>query len=81
MYADNKQTYSTDAFVALPVDILGTEYYVITYKTYPEMVIVGTENGTDVNVTFPVGVGLPISVAYNGTTYGDGETMEISLNR
>lgn len=31
VYGINKQTYSTDGFVALPNDVVGTEYYTAHY--------------------------------------------------
>ena len=59
VYAMSRDTVKTDAFLAIPVDSLGTEYIVQSYKNTPievsdggtEFAVVGTEDGTNVTVT------------------------------
>ena len=34
VYSVNKEPKSTDAYISLPVDVLGTEYYAMTYTWY-----------------------------------------------
>ena len=63
VYAINKERYSTGAFIAYPLDVLGTEYYVIMYKYYGsvsssgqksvDVGIVAAYNSTSVNVSVP----------------------------
>ncbi|MDH5602694.1 MAG: gliding motility-associated C-terminal domain-containing protein [Cyclobacteriaceae bacterium] len=56
VYALNKRIYSADATVILPVEALGKSYRVISYKgldpsRYSEFLIVGIEDGTEVEIT------------------------------
>lgn len=80
VYGLNAIRYSTDAFMGLPTDILGTEYIISSYKglgaSYPSMAtVVGAEDGTVVTFipTNAVGsnaAGVPFSVTVNkGQTY------------
>lgn len=63
--------YSTDAFLALPTDSLGTEYLVLSYRNTPrfssngsQFGVVGTEDTTSVTFTLPKG-GSPQKVTLN----------------
>jgi hypothetical protein len=56
VYAMSQQTATTDAYLALPVDAIGTDYYIMSYSTsiyeHPtSMTIVATEDNTSVNIT------------------------------
>lgn len=75
---------NTGAFLALPTDALGTEYYVATYNIAPrvhrakrgnEFIIIGTTQDTVVEVTL---VG---SARYEGETYANGSRVQITINR
>ena len=68
VYCVNKEQKSTDAYISLPVDVLGREYYAITYITDAELLVVGTEDNTTVNITWPTGAG-PTKVQFKGVTY------------
>ncbi len=56
VYALNPERYSTDAFLVLPVDVLGLEYILMsydpTYSRYPsELAITGVYDNTVVTIT------------------------------
>lgn len=56
VYGLNQFQYSTDAFLALPVDVLGLEYLNISYQglggSYPsQMLVTGVYDGTEVTIT------------------------------
>ncbi|MBK9405615.1 MAG: T9SS type A sorting domain-containing protein [Ignavibacteria bacterium] len=82
VYGLNRYQYTTDAFLGLPVDILGTDYIVLTYKNTnivngTEFGIVGTVNGTTVTITPSETTGPRIAgVPYN-ITLNEGETYEL----
>ncbi len=55
VYALNRQPASTDAYLALPITALGSDYRIVTYKvTYPTkgscFSIVATQNGTSLTI-------------------------------
>lgn len=84
VYGLNRRTYSTDAYLGLPTDALGTDYTVLTYKNQGpfdfasvSFGIVGTVNGTVVTIT-PSVTTLTHSagVAYN-VTLNQGDTYEL----
>lgn len=83
-YGVNKQTYSNDAFLALPTDVLGTEYYTVTY--YPptrktQIMVVGVHDSTSVTIKFPSGSWARTTDSYNGKTYATGSTLALTLNK
>ena len=54
VYGLNRIKFTTDAFVGLPTDALGTEYRVISYKAWiapPEASVVATADDTTVTIT------------------------------
>ena len=82
VYGFNRASATTDAYLALPTDILGTDYYVLTYKNSgivagSQFGIVGTVNGTTVTIT-PSSTthGHTAGIAYN-ITLNQGETYEL----
>jgi len=65
VYGINQRLTVTDAFLAIPVDALGTEYIVQSYPSSltenpttggSQFAIVGTVDGTSVTVTLPINV-------------------------
>ena len=68
VFSVNKERWSTDAYLSLPVDVLGREYYAMTYITDAELLVVGTEDNTTVKITWPTGAS-PISVQFEGVMY------------
>ncbi|KAJ8315039.1 hypothetical protein KUTeg_007189 [Tegillarca granosa] len=83
-YGVNKQLNSNDAFLALPTDVMGTEYYAISY--YPpyrrcQLMVVGVEDSTSVQIKFPSNSWAQTTDSYNGQTYAAGSTLSITVNR
>ncbi|KAJ8316655.1 hypothetical protein KUTeg_005793, partial [Tegillarca granosa] len=71
IYGVNKETYSNDAFLGLPVDVLGDEYYVACWwppSRQCELLVVGTQDGTSVTITLSQHLG-SYYVTYNGKRY------------
>ncbi len=81
VYGLNQRANTTDAFLGLPVDILGTQYINLTYRNVnvvngTQMGIVATQNETQVTIT-PTALaglgrvaGVPYSIILNqGQTY------------
>lgn len=61
VYGLNQARTTSDAFIALPSDVLGTEYYVVSYPsdnsqgfTPSEFAVVATEDATDITITASV---------------------------
>ncbi|XP_035668453.1 IgGFc-binding protein-like isoform X2 [Branchiostoma floridae] len=70
---------SSDAFLALPTDVLGTEYYVSCYNPSSnepsQFGVVGIRDGTTVNI-------VPTQdVTFDGTAYTAGQTITVTLDR
>lgn len=82
IYGVNKETYSNDAFLGLPTDVLGKKYYAICY--YPpsentEILVVGVEDNTA--VTMKLADHSDISFNYGGKTYKKKDTLNVKLDR
>jgi len=83
VYALNYEAYSSDATIVLPTNTLGTEYYTaninpsVSTGTMPtELLIVGTQNGSQIQITPSVltnggnVAGVPYTITLNqGETY------------
>ncbi|TFZ63847.1 T9SS type A sorting domain-containing protein [Hymenobacter sp. UV11] len=82
VYGLNRQQYTTDAYLALPTDVLGTQYINLGYLNSEltnvmgtQFALVGTVNGTVVTITPTVTagtrvVGVPYNITLNqGQTY------------
>lgn len=69
VYGLNRVSFTTDAFLALPTDILGTDYRYMNYKENGNghlMGIVATENNTTVTITPKIAMGPhPANTPYN----------------
>ncbi|KAJ8315427.1 hypothetical protein KUTeg_007577 [Tegillarca granosa] len=83
-YGVNKQKYSNDAFLALPTDVLGKEYYAVTY--YPpyrkaQIMVVGVQDSTSVTIRFSSSSWSRTTDSYGGKTYAAGSTLRIRVNR
>ncbi|XP_019620162.1 PREDICTED: IgGFc-binding protein-like [Branchiostoma belcheri] len=70
---------SSDAYLAIPTDVLGTEYFVSCYvpiNNHPSQFgIVGVSDGTTVNI-------VPTKdVTFGGTAYTAGQTITVTLDR
>lgn len=69
VYGMNRAVYSTDGFLGLPLDILGTNYLTMTYSGFTsEFAIVSPYDNNQVSIT-PI-IGDPLNVNLNqGETY------------
>jgi hypothetical protein len=79
VYGLNRRDATTDAYLSLPLDILGTDYFVLGYMNTNvvnanQFLVVGTANGTVVTITTTVTVGGRVAgVPYN-ININQGET-------
>lgn len=81
VFGVNKEIYSTDGFVSLPTDSLGTEYILVTWSSEGEFMIIGVTNGTIVNITLPTFVSTNLAVSYHGNIYTNGDVFTVYLDR
>lgn len=82
-YAVNKVSSSCDAYLALPVDVLGLEYYTVSWfpsSYYCQVVVIGVEDATSVSVKLSSHLGT-YTVVYEGITYGQGQTITTTLQK
>ena len=82
VYGINKGLYSTDGFLALPMDTLGKEYYAISSAVngkYCELGIVATKDNTMVHLVLPAHGN--VRIEYKGKTYQQGESIAVALDR
>ena len=83
VYGVNKEYYSCDAYLALPVDVLGMEYYTVSWypsSYYCQIVVIGVEDGTSVQVKLSTHVGSQ-KVSFEGGSYGKGQTISTTLQK
>jgi hypothetical protein len=82
VYGLNYAPFTTDAYLGLPTDILGTDYIVLTYRNSNivngvQFGVVGTVNATTVTITPSVTTGSRIAgVPYN-IVLNQGDTYEL----
>lgn len=82
VYGLNRIQYTTDAFLALPTQLLGTEYLVMAYPVYlpglaTELGVVATQDGTAVIITPRVSAnGHPAGVPFT-VTLDQGQTYQL----
>ncbi|MBI9035220.1 MAG: hypothetical protein JEZ03_12185, partial [Bacteroidales bacterium] len=74
IYGLNYMQYSTDAFLALPCDILGTEYMIMSYQglgsAYPSAFgVVATEDGTELTYSSNENTSETINLNKGGSFY------------
>ncbi len=81
VYGMNKANRGSDAFLALPADALGNEYFVASYSnegSVSQIGIVATQNDTAVVVTVPY-MNRGIVLRYGSKAFKEGEHLNISL--
>ncbi len=78
VYATNTEMYSSDAFLCLPTDALGTDHYAVTCDKNPAFGIAAIVDGTIVRIVLG---SYTKDFTYNGVTYHAGDTLQITLNR
>lgn len=79
VYGLNYAQFTTDAYLGLPTNVLGTDYIVLTYSgnNLSSLGIVGTVNATTVTITPSVAAsGRPAGVPFN-ITLNQGQTYEL----
>ena len=83
VYGLNRITFTTDAYLGLPVDILGTEYIVLSYFPLPgfgygsQFAIVGTEDGTTATIVPSVTVGTRAAGVPYVVNLDEGQTYQL----
>ncbi|XP_023933269.1 uncharacterized protein LOC106150974 [Lingula anatina] len=89
--AANRVKEYTDSYLALPVDVLGTEYIIPSWpktQSYDDSFIALScsswerefDSNTTVTFSFPERTNDPIVVEYNNETYGHHRNLTMSLN-
>ena len=84
VYGVNREYYTADAFLALPTDVLGTEYY--AHAWYPattgrhlQMLVVGASDSTH------IGIRLAnknfVNVTYSGVNYIKNDWLNMTINK
>lgn len=82
LYGVNRDHFSLDAFLLLPITALANDYVAITY--YPsgykgsEVLILAAYNSTDVEILIPLN--RSINIALSGAMYTDGDEIKVTLN-
>ncbi|XP_069103857.1 uncharacterized protein [Argopecten irradians] len=79
----NRETYTNDAFLALPEPALGTTYYAVCF--FPTMfstqfVVIGTKDNTQVEITLSSNPDADV-VIYDNTTYYPGDELSIRIDK
>ncbi|GAA6173937.1 hypothetical protein NBRC116592_36070 [Colwellia sp. KU-HH00111] len=75
VYALNFYPSTTDGFLVLPTESLGTKHYAMTYGA-DQISVVATQDNTQVDITFAEDTEIE-----TGTKYSKGEVMTVSLNK
>ncbi|KAJ8313206.1 hypothetical protein KUTeg_009242 [Tegillarca granosa] len=83
IYGVNPEKFSNEAFLGLPTDILGMDYYIITW--YPptekcQLLIVGVTDSTTVTITLGEALDTYF-VTWSGTNYTKGDSIIVNINR
>ncbi len=83
VYGLNQIPFTTDAYLGLPTDVLGTEYLLLNYSpgfSGSQLGIVGTVNGTTVTINLASNAaGHTAGVPYN-ITLNQGQTYELETS-
>jgi hypothetical protein len=81
VYGVNKEVYSTDAFLALPTDVIGSEYFAVShfpssYQT--EILIVGVLADTSVEINLKLSD--TSTIEFEKKRYGNGDVIKIDFS-
>ncbi|XP_062574881.1 IgGFc-binding protein-like [Saccostrea cucullata] len=82
VYGVNREVYSDDAYLALPTDVLGKEYYTISYSPsyyYCVFAVIGVHDHTRVHIKLANHPN--ISVNFHGHVYHRNQWINVTLNR
>lgn len=83
IYALNKDAFSTDGFLCLPTDAMGSQYYTVSYSTpryKTQFAVTPVEDNTDVEITLPNRNGVLVRFD-NGEEYSAGAKISRTLNK
>ena len=78
----NRESDTEDCYTALPLDVIDTEYFTISRPSVneiSELMIIATEDSTNVDLTLPSFTGLTITL--NNTSKSAGETLTFTLQK
>ncbi|XP_061187976.1 IgGFc-binding protein-like [Saccostrea echinata] len=81
-YGVNREVWSDDAYLALPTDVLGKEYYTISYSPsyyYCEFAVIGVHDHTKVHIKLANHPN--VSVIFRNHTYQGNDWINVTLNR
>lgn len=82
VYGVNREVYSDDGYLALPTDVLGTEYYTMSYSPsyyYCVFAVIGVQDQTHVAIQLP---NTPhVNVTYKGHMYTKNQWINVTLDR
>lgn len=86
VYGMNQRNESTDAYLALPVDAIGNDYYVmgytrdVSFTLWAQMTIIATEDNTSVTIT-PTASGGGFTAGSSGNVVlNEGEVFQLRSN-
>ncbi|XP_061187977.1 uncharacterized protein LOC133196042 [Saccostrea echinata] len=82
VYGVNRETASDDAYLALPTDVLGTEYYTISYAPayyYCVFAVIAGNDNTQVSIQLPNRDG--VEVTYNNHVYHKNDWINVTMNK
>ncbi|XP_062607186.1 uncharacterized protein LOC134268975 [Saccostrea cucullata] len=81
VYGFNKEPFSNDAFLAIPCDAIGTEYFVTTYLPSffeSEILIVGVSNATSLGIKLSTTFGSVVT--FQGSNFSKSQWINISID-
>ena len=87
VYAINRANGTSDAFLALPTDALGSIYYVASYKPpgngghISQVGILGVAANTHITVVIPGNLNRSILIWYGDKVCHDGDTVNVTINQ
>ena len=85
VYGINRQSLCTDGFHALPTDVIGTKYFVLTYvnpyttRYENNLLVVGVRDFTSLRIKLANNPN--VNVIFNNISYGRGDDIDIILHR
>ena len=82
VYGVNRELYSDDAYLALPTDVLGKEYYTVSYAPsyyYCEFAVIGAHDHTRVHIKLANHPN--ITVHFRGHVYHKNQWINVTLDR
>ncbi|XP_033128004.1 uncharacterized protein LOC117125583 [Anneissia japonica] len=68
------QDFTTDGYLGIPTNNLGTQYVVVTFRRASQFAIIGTQDSTTVHVT------LRDTVSFGDQTYNQGDVLTFMVN-